>query len=78
MLAMIRSTRLAIGCRLARPFAKKTQVKTFKTVEIDEYDFPTAIRLLKASAVRSLDESIDVLIKYGFYLAIMAAGCASG
>lgn len=47
---------------LCRAFAKKKTTFT-KTVEVDEYDLTTALQLLKASAVRPVDESIDIMIK---------------
>lgn len=55
---------LGLGGRwiLARSFAKK-KVKFVKNLEVDEYDLETAIKLLKASAVRPVDESIDIMIK---------------
>ena len=45
------------------PFAKKSAPRTVQLIERDEYDLETAIKLVKANAVSSIDESIDILIK---------------
>jgi hypothetical protein len=55
--------RLAARSCLLRSFAKKKIAKQVKLVERDEYDLETALKLLKASAVSPIDESIDILIK---------------
>ena len=47
---------------LTRAFAKKTK-RLVKTLEREEYDLETALKLLKAESVASKDESVDVLIK---------------
>ena len=55
--------RLTARSCLARTFAKKKAPREVKIVERDEYDLDTALKLIKASSVSPIDESIDILIK---------------
>lgn len=48
---------------LYRSFAKKKVAKQVIIEERDEYDLSTALKLVKATAVSPIDESIDILIK---------------
>lgn len=55
--------RLVARSSLLRSFAKKKVAKQVIIEERDEYDLPTALKLVKATAVSPIDESIDILIK---------------